>query len=144
MASSTEELRAGVGIRIHRNLRANKTGSQVAGGWIRGAWFADCSGYRRNLNLAKLANSVPAMRKVNIHEAKTTLSQLVEAVEAGETVILARAGKPVAKLVQLKKSEGGIRLGVLKGVIPEKLADDIATPLTRKQIDQLFAGSLEP
>jgi prevent-host-death family protein len=84
------------------------------------------------------------MRKVNIHEAKTTLSQLVEAVEAGETVILARAGKPVAKLVQLKKSEGGIRLGVLKGVIPEKLADDIATPLSRKQIEQLFSGSLEP
>ena len=31
------------------------------------------------------------MRKVNIHEAKTTLSQLVEAAESGETVVLARA-----------------------------------------------------
>ena len=36
------------------------------------------------------------MRKVNIHEAKTTLSKRVEAAEAGEKVILARAGRPVA------------------------------------------------
>jgi len=84
------------------------------------------------------------MRKVNIHEAKTTLSQLVEAVEAGETVILARAGKPVAKLVQLKKSEGGIKIGLLRGLIPEKLGDDVAAPFTRRQIEELFAGSLEP
>jgi prevent-host-death family protein len=84
------------------------------------------------------------MRKVNIHEAKTHLSQLVEAVEAGETVILARAGKPVAKLVQLQRSAGGIRLGLLQGVIPDKLMEDVARPLTRKQVNQLLAGDLEP
>lgn len=86
---------------------------------------------------------MPAMRKVNIHEAKTTLSQLVEAAESGETVVLARAGKPVVQLVRLKKKRG-IRLGVLKGKLPEKLIEDIAKPLSRKDIERLFGGGLEP
>ncbi len=84
------------------------------------------------------------MRKVNIHEAKTRLSQLVEAAEAGETVILARAGKPVAKLVRLRKKAGGIRLGTLKGRVPADLVDDIAKPLSKKQIEAMFGSGLEP
>jgi prevent-host-death family protein len=83
------------------------------------------------------------MRKVNIHEAKTTLSQLVEAAESGETVVLARAGKPVVQLVRLKKKRG-IKLGGLKGKIPEKLIADIAKPLSKKDIETLFGGGLEP
>ena len=83
------------------------------------------------------------MRKVNIHAAKTTLSQLVEAAEAGETVVLARAGKPVVQLVRLKKKRG-IKLGGLKGKISEKLIDEIARPLSRKDLQQLFGGGLEP
>ena len=39
------------------------------------------------------------MQTVNIHAAKTQLSRLIEAVEAGEEVVIARAGKPVARLV---------------------------------------------
>lgn len=39
------------------------------------------------------------MRQVNIHEAKTKLSELIAAVEAGEEVVIARAGKPVARLI---------------------------------------------
>ncbi|MFT4225996.1 type II toxin-antitoxin system Phd/YefM family antitoxin [Micropruina sp.] len=39
------------------------------------------------------------MKTVNIHEAKTHLSRLLEAVEAGELVTIARAGKPIADLV---------------------------------------------
>ncbi|MGY1710243.1 type II toxin-antitoxin system Phd/YefM family antitoxin [Geodermatophilus sp. SYSU D00758] len=38
-------------------------------------------------------------RTVNVHEAKTHLSRLLEAVEAGEDVVIARSGKPVARLV---------------------------------------------
>ena len=41
---------------------------------------------------------------VNIHEAKTHLSRLVERVEAGEEVVIARAGRPVARLVPLRLS----------------------------------------
>ncbi len=83
------------------------------------------------------------MRKVNIHEAKTTLSRLVEAAESGETILLARAGKPVARLVGLG-AKRGIKLGVLRGRLPASLLDDIAKPLTRRQIDALFGGTLEP
>jgi prevent-host-death family protein len=39
------------------------------------------------------------MRRVNVHEAKTNLSALITAVEAGEEVVIARSGRPVARLV---------------------------------------------
>ena len=84
------------------------------------------------------------MRKVNIHEAKTTLSQLVEAAEAGERIVLARAGKPVAQIVRLAREPRGIRLGLLKGRLPERLLERIAQPLTRREVDALFGGGLEP
>ena len=41
---------------------------------------------------------------VNIHEAKTHLSRLVERVEAGDEIIIARAGRPVARLVAFRKT----------------------------------------
>ena len=83
------------------------------------------------------------VRKVNIHEAKTTLSQLVEAAESCETIVLVRAGMPVAKLVGLERLRG-VRLGLLKGRVPKQLLDDLARPLTRKQIDRLFGFEPEP
>ena len=83
------------------------------------------------------------MRQVNIHEAKTTLSRLVGAAESGETIVLARAGKPVAKLVGLGRRRG-IRLGTLEGKFPRRLLDDVARPLSREQLGQLFGGALEP
>ncbi|CAN5570425.1 type II toxin-antitoxin system Phd/YefM family antitoxin [soil metagenome] len=43
------------------------------------------------------------MDTVNIHEAKTHLSRLVERVEAGEEVVIARAGRPVARLVPFRR-----------------------------------------
>jgi prevent-host-death family protein len=83
------------------------------------------------------------VRKVNIHEAKTTLSQLVEAAESGERVILARAGKPVVELVQLSR-KSRVKLGVLKGRLPKRLLDDAAKPLTKAQVDRLFGTAFEP
>jgi antitoxin (DNA-binding transcriptional repressor) of toxin-antitoxin stability system len=82
------------------------------------------------------------VRKVNIHEAKTTLSRLVEAVEAGEEIILARAGRPVARLTRLPVRRG-IRLGTAKGLI-KSIAKDFDRPLSKKQRDALFGGPLEP
>lgn len=84
------------------------------------------------------------MRKVNIHEAKTTLSQLVEAAEAGERVVIARAGKPVAEIVRVRGRLRGIRLGGLRGKVPEQLLQEIAEPLSRQQVEALFGGRLEP
>lgn len=84
------------------------------------------------------------MRRVNIHEAKTTLSKLVEAAEAGETVVLARAGKPVVQLVRLEPRRRGVRLGGLKGRIPDKLLEDVAKPMSKRQLEALFGRGLEP
>lgn len=42
------------------------------------------------------------MRKVNVHEAKTTLSRLLEQVHGGEEIIIAKNGKPYARLVPLE------------------------------------------
>jgi prevent-host-death family protein len=55
------------------------------------------------------------MRQVNVHAAKTHLSRLIEEVEAGETVILARAGKPVARIVPMEVEPSAGRIGFLKG-----------------------------
>jgi prevent-host-death family protein len=45
------------------------------------------------------------MDQVNVHDAKTQLSRLLARVEAGEEIVLARAGKPVAKLVPIARPE---------------------------------------
>jgi prevent-host-death family protein len=42
---------------------------------------------------------IAMMRRVNVHEAKTNLSALLTAVEAGEEVVIARSGRPIARLI---------------------------------------------
>ena len=73
------------------------------------------------------------MTMVNMHEAKSRLSALVEAVESGREpeIILARHGKPAAMIVPLPKREPGVRIGFAKGkwTIPDdwdKHDDEIA------------------
>ena len=61
---------------------------------------------------------------VNVHEAKSSLSKLLERVEAGETVVIARAGKPVAELVPHRRVD--LVFGLAKGEIhfdPETFDD---------------------
>ncbi len=55
------------------------------------------------------------MKIVNMHEAKTPLSKLVEEVVAGETVIVAKAGKPMVKLTKIGPAGAPKRLGLLVG-----------------------------
>ena len=64
---------------------------------------------------------------VNIHEAKTHLSRLLEEVAAGGEVIISKAGKPIARLVPLEKKEPIRRFGALKGQL--WIADDFDAPL---------------
>jgi prevent-host-death family protein len=54
---------------------------------------------------------------VTIHTAKTTLSQLIARVEAGEEIVLARNKHPVAKIVPIAQPTTGRRFGALRGVI---------------------------
>ena len=53
----------------------------------------------------------------NIHEAKTQLSRLIAMVEAGDEVVIARDGKPVARLVALRDPRPQRRFGALAGMI---------------------------
>jgi prevent-host-death family protein len=55
------------------------------------------------------------MTTINIHEAKTHLSRLLERVEAGETIVIARAGDPIAKIAPLDAPPKPRRLGFLAG-----------------------------
>jgi prevent-host-death family protein len=56
-------------------------------------------------------------KPINIHEAKTHLSRLVERVEAGEEITLARAGRPVARLVPYRARQVPRRPGLWKGQV---------------------------
>jgi len=56
-------------------------------------------------------------KPVNIFAAKTNLSKLIAKAEKGEDVIIARAGKPVARLTQLEPLKKPIRFGLMKGQI---------------------------
>ncbi|MDR2695781.1 MAG: type II toxin-antitoxin system prevent-host-death family antitoxin [Deltaproteobacteria bacterium] len=72
------------------------------------------------------------MYQVNIHEAKTHLSRLVDMAAQGQTVIIARAGKPIAKLESYNCAKTRQRLGFLQGrfgspaPVKEVGKDDIA------------------
>lgn len=55
--------------------------------------------------------------QVNLHEAKTHLSRLVDRAAAGEEIVIARAGRPVARLVGIERPSGSRPLGVWRGRI---------------------------
>jgi prevent-host-death family protein len=67
------------------------------------------------------------MRSVNIYEAKTQLSKLVDLASSGTDVVIARAGKPVARLTSLKKKKRPIVFGLLEG--EGWIAEDFDAPL---------------
>lgn len=57
------------------------------------------------------------MQTVTIHIAKTTLSQLLARVEAGEEIVLARGKRPIAKLVPYRSADRERRFGALRGAV---------------------------
>lgn len=76
------------------------------------------------------------MSEVNVHEAKTQLSKLLHRVEAGEEIIIARAGKPVAKLVPVRaqgKRLLGLDIGLFEvpGDFDEPLPEEVMTAFER-------------
>ncbi|HTA24862.1 MAG TPA: type II toxin-antitoxin system Phd/YefM family antitoxin [Terriglobales bacterium] len=73
--------------------------------------------------------------EVNIHEAKTHLSRLLERVSMGEEVVIAKAGKPVAKLVPVGARPKKRVLGSAQGEFT--VPDDFNDPLP-KEIEDLF------
>ena len=82
--------------------------------------------------------------QVNIYEAKTRLSELVEQARQGETVVIAKSGTPLAKLVALDAPEPKrkIRFGLMKGEL--EIADDFDAPLPDDVLADFERGPLEP
>lgn len=78
------------------------------------------------------------MKSVNIHEAKTHLSRLIERVESGEEIIIAKAGRPAARLVPIEPMRKPVKIGGLKSRVP--LPEDFNT-MFESEISALFAGS---
>ena len=72
------------------------------------------------------------MQTVNIHEAKTNLSRLLEEVAAGKEIIIAKAGKPMARLVPLAAAAKTRRLGLFNGEL--NVPDDFDAPLTADEL----------
>jgi prevent-host-death family protein len=75
------------------------------------------------------------MVTVNIHEAKTQLSRLIERAVQGETIVIARAGKPLVKLTALSAPDTPQRLGFLAGQI--EVPDDFDR-MGEREIAALF------
>lgn len=79
------------------------------------------------------------MRTVNMHEAKTHLSRLVEQAAKGEGFIIAKAGKPLVKVIPIEVGDGVVprRLGFLAGEIT--VPDDFDS-LGQDEVERLFGG----
>ena len=74
-------------------------------------------------------------RQVNIHEAKTHFSKLIELAQAGEELVIAKSGKPVARLLPVARQPR--RLGLLDGEI--EVPEDFNAPLP----EEVLAAFLE-
>ena len=78
------------------------------------------------------------MQTVNMLEAKSQLSRLVESIELGNTdaIIIARNGRPAAKLVSMQAQRGHVRIGIAKGLfeVPDSIDAHNA------QVAELFIG----
>lgn len=77
-----------------------------------------------------------ARMEVNVHEAKTNFSRLLQRVAAGEEITIAKAGVPVARLVPIESGTAERKLGIDRGKV--WIADDFDAPLP----DDILAGFL--
>ena len=80
---------------------------------------------------------MPEPAQVNMHAAKTHLSRLVERVEAGEEIVISRAGRPVARMVAVRRPTGSRTPGRLRGRV--RISDDFDAPLP-DELAAAFAG----
>jgi len=82
------------------------------------------------------------VKQVNIAEAKAQLSDLVEQAAKGRSIIIARNGRPVAKLVPLIEKRPKVRPGFAKDLLSDKQVEALTTPWTQEELDLLTKGPL--
>ena len=78
------------------------------------------------------------METINVHEAKTHLSRVIDQVVRGDTVVIAKAGKPLVKVTRVDAADAPKRLGFMagQGTVP----DDFDT-MGQGEIEQLFSAT---
>lgn len=76
------------------------------------------------------------MKSVNIHDAKTHFSKLVDEAANGQEIVIAKAGKPQARLVPLRKKQIVRRKGLLKGKIT--ISNNFDEPLPDELLKQFY------
>ena len=81
---------------------------------------------------------------VNVHAAKTNLSRLLERAEAGEEIVIGRAGKPIAKLVPYRAERPRRVFGALKGQIRILPGFDELDEETEREFEDSIAKPIEP
>jgi len=78
------------------------------------------------------------MPKVNIHEAKTHFSRYVDEASRGKEIIIAKAGKPVARIAPLVAAKIARKLGLLNG--KARIPDDFNAPLSDDLLAEFLGG----
>ena len=81
------------------------------------------------------------MRSVNVHQAKTQFSRLIDAAHAGETIVVAKDGKPWARLVPLEQTGPRRQPGLLKGQLVLPAPEALLAPLPPEELDAIDQGS---
>ena len=83
------------------------------------------------------------MRAINIHEAKTHLSRLVEEAAKGEGFIIAKAGKPMVRVTAIEPAVVDVskRIGFMKGTGFGEWWESLDHPALDKEIEELFLGN---
>jgi prevent-host-death family protein len=76
--------------------------------------------------------------QLNLYDAKTRLSELVEAASQGETIVIAKAGRPLAKLGPVDPVRTPVRLGLMKGRI--RISDNFDAPLPESVLREFEGG----
>ncbi len=79
---------------------------------------------RTTIDLTNLADQVDQMEQINVQDAKTQLSRLLKRVEAGEEIILARSGRPIARLVPIEAAQPR-KPGLLQGTVDDAFFEEL-------------------
>jgi prevent-host-death family protein len=82
------------------------------------------------------------IKQVNIAEAKAQLSDLVEQAEKGRSIIIARNGRPVAKLVPLTERRTNVKPGFARDLLSDEQVETLTRPWTEEELDLLAEGPI--
>jgi prevent-host-death family protein len=82
------------------------------------------------------------VKQVNIAEAKAQLSDLVEQAEKGRSTIIARNGRPVAKLVPLTEKRPKIKPGFARDLLTDEQVEELTKPWAQEELDLMKNGPM--